>query len=160
MTKRVMDEYVQAELVDVIEAIERTGQIVGIMLLSVEEWGDNVLPIIIGAAETASIKKGLGQLDFPRPLTHDLFVEVLETLGAQIEKVTIDSMINNVYTATLYIKDRDGKVYTFDSRPSDAVALAVRVGAPIFVARTLQRYAEPLSKFSELRGGGGEEGKV
>jgi len=147
-------------LVDIIEAIERTGQIVGIMLLATDEWGDNVLPIIIGAAETASIKKGLGQLDFPRPLTHDLFIEVLDTLGARIEKVTIDSMINNVYTATLYIKDRDGKVYTFDSRPSDAVALAVRAGAPIFVARSLQRYVEPLSRFTELRRGVDEEGKV
>ncbi len=142
-----MVRYLKGEIIAVIEAYDRAGQQVGIMLIGVDEWGDKALPIIIGSSEMISIKKGLGEIDFPRPLSHDLFVEILESLGAVIDKITIDAIINGTYTATVYIKDGSGKVRSFDARPSDAVALAVRAGAPIYVAETLSAYAEDVSQY-------------
>jgi bifunctional DNase/RNase len=142
-----MVKYLKAELVSLVETVDSYGQLVGIMLIGAEEWGDKAVPIIIGAAETLSIKKGLGEVDFPRPLTHDLFVDVLEALGAAVEKITIDALVSNTYTATVYVKDREGRVHTFDSRPSDAVAIAVRVNAPIYIADTLEKHAEDVGKY-------------
>jgi bifunctional DNase/RNase len=142
-----MVKYLKAELVSLVETVDSYGQLVGIMLIGAEEWGDKAVPIIIGAAETLSIRKGLGEVDFPRPLTHDLFVDVLEALGAAVEKITIDALVSNTYTATVYVKDREGRVHTFDSRPSDAVAIAVRVNAPIYIADTLEKHAEDVGRY-------------
>jgi len=142
-----MVKYLKAELVSLVETVDSYGQLVGIMLIGAEEWGDKAVPIIIGAAETLSIKKGLGEVEFPRPLTHDLFVDVLEALGAAVEKITIDALVSNTYTATVYVKDREGRVHTFDSRPSDAVAIAVRVNAPIYIADTLEKHAEDVGRY-------------
>lgn len=142
-----MVKYLKAELVSLVETVDSYGQLVGIMLIGAEEWGDKAVPIIIGAAETLSIKKGLGEVDIPRPLTHDLFVDVLEALGAAVEKITIDALVSNTYTATVYVKDREGRVHTFDSRPSDAVAIAVRVNAPIYIADTLEKHAEDVGRY-------------
>lgn len=142
-----MVKYLKAELVTLVETLDSYGQLVGIMLIGAEEWGDKAVPIIIGAAETLSIKKGLGEVEFPRPLTHDLFVDVLEALGAAVEKITIDALVSNTYTATVYVKDREGRMHTFDSRPSDAVAIAVRVNAPIYIADTLEKHAEDVGRY-------------
>jgi len=142
-----MVKYLKAELVSLVETVDSYGQLVGIMLIGAEEWGDKAVPIIIGAAETLSIKKGLGEVEFPRPLTHDLFVDVLEALGAAVEKITIDALVSNTYTATVYVKDREGRMHTFDSRPSDAVAIAVRVNAPIYIADTLEKHAEDVGRY-------------
>ncbi|NAZ34709.1 MAG: bifunctional nuclease family protein [Pyrobaculum sp.] len=142
-----MVKYLKAKLVSLVETVDSYGQLVGIMLIGAEEWGDKAVPIIIGAAETLSIKKGLGEVDFPRPLTHDLFVDVLEALGAAVEKITIDALVSNTYTATVYVKDREGRMHTFDSRPSDAVAIAVRVNAPIYIADTLEKHAEDVGRY-------------
>lgn len=142
-----MVKYLKAELVSLVETVDSYGQLVGIMLIGAEEWGDKAVPIIIGAAETLSIKKGVGEVDFPRPLTHDLFVDVLEALGAAVEKITIDALVSNTYTATVYVKDREGRMHTFDSRPSDAVAIAVRVNAPIYIADTLEKHAEDVGRY-------------
>ncbi|MFN7105228.1 MAG: bifunctional nuclease family protein, partial [Pyrobaculum sp.] len=148
-----MARYLKAELIDLIETVDPHGQVVGIMLIGAREWGDRAVPIVIGAAETLSIKKGMGEVDFPRPLSHDLFIEVVEALGAEIEKITIDAVVNNTFTATVYVKDREGKIHTFDSRPSDAVALAVRINAPIYMAENLAKYAEDLRKYIPPPGG-------
>ncbi|MEM0369877.1 MAG: DUF151 domain-containing protein [Pyrobaculum sp.] len=142
-----MVRYLKAELISLIEMIDSYGQLVGVMLIGAEEWGDKAVPIIIGSAETLSIKRGLGEVDFPRPLSHDLFIEVLEALGAAVEKVTIDALVSTTYTATLYIRDREGKIHSFDARPSDAVAVAVRVNAPIYISENLEKYAEDIRKY-------------
>lgn len=132
-----------------------------VMLLSTEEWGDNVLPIWIGMAEALSIQKAMGQIDFPRPLTHDLLVDILERLNATIEKITIDALVDHTYTATIYLKDnRTGSQHYIDARPSDAVAIALRINAPIYVARHLKQYTVPIN---ELMGKSQEsegEGKI
>ncbi len=118
-----------------------------IMLIGTDEWGDYVLPIAIGIAEAFSIQKAMGQADSPRPLTHDLLVEILERLNATVEKVTIDAFVNQIYTATIYLKDnRTGKEHYIDARPSDAVAIALRVNAPIYIASHLKQYTVPISE--------------
>lgn len=76
-----------------------------------------------------------------------MFIEVLEALGAAVEKVTIDALVSTTYTATLYIRDREGKIHSFDARPSDAVAVAVRVNAPIYISENLEKYAEDIRKY-------------
>lgn len=146
------NDFIKAKIVSVIEATDQTGQPVGVVLIGTDEWHNRVLPIVIGGAETLSLKKGMNELDFPRPLTHDLLVDVLETLGATIDKIEIDSLVQGVFTATVYIKDSKGKVYRFDSRPSDAMALAVRVNAPIFVAKFLYDYTEDISNYTQDKG--------
>ncbi len=145
------NDFLKAKIVAVIDATDQTGQPIGIVLISTDEWGNRVLPIVIGGAETLSLQKGLNTIDFPRPLTHDLFIDVLENLGANIEKVEIDSLVQGVFTATVYIKDSKGKIYRFDSRPSDAMALAVRANAPIYVAKFLYDYTEDISNYTSNR---------
>jgi len=94
--------------------------------------GDRTLPIIIGEFEAQSIALGLENIKPPRPITHDLILSVLETLGAKIERVVVTELKNNTYYAVIHIR-RKMKLYEVDSRPSDAIALAVRENVPIFV---------------------------
>ena len=86
------DQYGRARLIDVIDYDGERA----IMLFSVEGWGDYVLPICIDSAMAFSIRKAIENLNFPRPLTHDLLVTILEKLDVTIEKVTIDAMIDNI----------------------------------------------------------------
>lgn len=99
-----------------------------------------VLPIYIGPFEANGILMKLQNLTFPRPLTYDLFKNVLDSIGAFVEKVVISDLRDNTFYAILYIAFRD-MVLEIDSRPSDAVALAVRYNAPIFVAEHVIRQA-------------------
>lgn len=94
--------------------------------------GDETLPIWIGKPEADSIALALGKVITPRPLTHDLIRNMLEELEVRITKVVIKDLIENTYYALIYTHDGI-KEKTIDSRPSDAVAIALRVQAPIFV---------------------------
>ena len=77
----------------------------------------------------------------------DLLVDVMRSLGAGLERVLIDKLVNNTFHAKLEIKSKDGQVKTVDSRPSDSIALAVRFKAPIFVAdEVLQKSSLPQSQ--------------
>ncbi len=137
-------EYTKAELLGVYP-IRIQGLIPGfVMLLRGEEWDGKILPIYIGSAEAMSISWALRGVKPERPMTHDLLVSILGTLGIDVEKVTIDAMIGNIYTATIVLKkDENEKTSRFyiDARPSDSVAIAVRTGAPIFLANILEKYA-------------------
>lgn len=97
-----------------------------------ELHGDRTLPIIIGEYEAQSIALGLEKIKPPRPITHDLTLRLLETLGAKIERIVVTELKNNTYFAVIYLR-RKVKVYEIDSRPSDAIALAVRQNIPIYV---------------------------
>ncbi|HFE63664.1 MAG TPA: hypothetical protein ENK14_04510 [Caldithrix sp.] len=97
-----------------------------------ELHGDRTLPIIIGEYEAQSIALGLEKIKPPRPITHDLTLRLLETLGAKIERIVVTELKNNTYFAVIYLR-RKVKVYEVDSRPSDAIALAVRQNIPIYV---------------------------
>lgn len=94
--------------------------------------GDETLPIWIGKPEADSIALALGKVITPRPLTHDLIKNMLEELEIRITKVVITDLIDNTYYALIYTHD-GVRERTIDSRPSDAVAIALRVQAPIFV---------------------------
>lgn len=94
--------------------------------------GPSTLPIWIGKPEADSIALALGKVATPRPLTHDLVKNVVDSLGVEITKITITEIRDNTYFASIHIGS-DGREAPVDSRPSDAVAVALRVNAPIFV---------------------------
>jgi bifunctional DNase/RNase len=91
------------------------------------------MPIWIGQAEALSISLAVEGTPPPRPLTHDLLKSVLERLGATVEAVLVDDLYNNTYYAKLTVRV-DSKVIDIDCRPSDAIALGLRVKVPIYVA--------------------------
>lgn len=93
--------------------------------------GDRYLPIWIGAWEASAIAMRLQGLAAERPLTHDLFVAALERLGVRVVRVVISELADETYHARLHL-ERDGVEVEVDSRPSDALAIAVRAGAEIF----------------------------
>ncbi|HSL26939.1 MAG TPA: bifunctional nuclease family protein [Acidimicrobiia bacterium] len=98
-----------------------------------EQAGTRYLPIWIGASEAQAIASALEGIEPPRPQTHDLLRLVVETLGAEIDRVDVVELRNNIYYADLVMK-RAGESFHLSSRPSDAIALAVRAQAPVFVA--------------------------
>lgn len=102
------------------------------ILLLKEVDGSNTLPIWIGKPEADSIALALGKVETPRPLTHDLVKNIADGLKVKIAKIVITEIQDNTYYALICLND--GKKETLvDSRPSDAVAVALRVNAPIFV---------------------------
>lgn len=102
------------------------------ILLLREFDGKATLPIWIGKPEADSIALALGKVETPRPLTHDLIRNITDSLKVRITKIIVTEILDNTYYALVCIND--GKKETLiDSRPSDAVAVALRVNAPIFV---------------------------
>jgi bifunctional DNase/RNase len=108
------------------------------------KFTDRLLPIFIDQGQAVNIQLALkGQLS-PRPMTHDLFSEVLNQLGAIVDKVVIEDLQQNTFYASLYVQVEKGVAASskrFDARPSDCLALAVRVGAPIHVTEKLMEQA-------------------
>ena len=98
-----------------------------------ERGGSRRFPIIIGPFEVYAIHRFVHNEPPQRPLTHELLGSVLSELGATLERVVVNDLRDNTFFARIFLK-RDGQVYELDSRPSDAMALAVQKGAPIFVA--------------------------
>ena len=91
-----------------------------------EEDGDREFPILIGIFEATNIDRRVKEeYHPPRPLTHDLIVRVADSLGAKIESVVITDLNDHTYFAQLNLRKQDGEVITIDSRPSDAIAVAV-----------------------------------
>ena len=103
-----------------------------IVLLKTVE-GNKFLPIWIGHPEAAAILMKLQGASTPRPMTHDLLSEVLESMDAKCEKVSVTELRDNTFYASITISS-NGSELEIDSRPSDALALAVRCSAPIFAA--------------------------
>lgn len=93
---------------------------------------DLQLPIFIGLMEASAIAAAREKLELPRPMTHDLLKSVLETLGGELQAIEVTRLEESTFHALLHVK-RNGKVVTIDSRPSDAIALALRTRSPIFV---------------------------
>ena len=96
--------------------------------------GKTVLPIWVGIFEANAIAMQLEEVVSPRPMTHDLLKNVIEGLEAQVEQVVITDLKDNTFFAAIHIL-RNGARFTIDARPSDAMALALRASAPIFVER-------------------------
>ena len=91
------------------------------------------LPIWIGSAEASSIIRKIENLTVSRPMTHDLVIDIIKKTGYQISKVEINDVEKETYYATIYLKNEKDEVVEIDSRPSDAIAIAIRVDAPIYV---------------------------
>lgn len=104
-----------------------------IALLRERTGAKRVLPIFIGAPEASAIAFALEEVVTPRPMTHDLLREILDDLGVSLEKVTVTELRDGVFHAELELNGSDG-VHTISSRPSDAIALAARTGAPIYAS--------------------------
>jgi bifunctional DNase/RNase len=103
-----------------------------IVILKVDDE-NRYLPIWIGQPEARSILMKLQNQEFSRPLTHDLAVNLVSELGGSMEKVTVTELRDSTFFATISVQI-DGRTIEIDSRPSDAIALAVRSGAEIFAA--------------------------
>jgi len=101
-----------------------------------EKAAERYLPIWIGPAEADAIAVKLQGVNVPRPLTHDLLNSVIDTLGAKINSIIVTDLKNDTFYAKIVL-NVDGGQIEIDSRPSDALALAVRVGAPIYVDETV-----------------------
>src|ERR687884_509132 len=95
--------------------------------------GNKFLPIWIGHPEAAAILMKLQSHSAPRPMTHDLVTDMLEQLGAQVTRIVVTELRENTFYAQITVQ-QDGSEVEIDSRPSDAIALAIRAEAPIFAA--------------------------
>ncbi len=115
---------------------------------------ERFLPIWIGQFEAEAITVSLQEVEVPRPLTHDLLRIVLQTLGAEVQRINIVDLRDDVFYARIVVRV-NGKELEIDSRPSDALALAVRVHAPVFVEeRVMQEAAaEPEKEIQPGEGG-------
>ena len=95
--------------------------------------GNKFLPIWIGHAEAAAILMKLQETSTPRPMTHDLFTDVMRELNTHVARITVTELRDNTFYARITLSS-DASEIDVDSRPSDAIALAVRANAPIFAA--------------------------
>lgn len=101
-----------------------------------EKDGNRMIPIYIGHAEANAIAMELAEVKFERPLTHDLMQQVIIGLGAELSRVVLTRVEKSTYYAELHLR-RDDHVIQIDARPSDSIAIALRLKAPIFAAEDL-----------------------
>ncbi|MFH1085089.1 MAG: bifunctional nuclease family protein [Chloroflexota bacterium] len=120
------------------------------IVLLKENQGERFLPIWIGQAEAEAIALRLQGTAVPRPMTHDLLLNMIEELTGKLRYVVVNDLNNNTFYAGIAV-DHDSEVQLVDSRPSDAIALAVRAEAPIFVEQAVLDKAGIVSA-PDLRG--------
>jgi len=94
----------------------------------------NAVPIWIGLIEASAIATELEKIQLSRPMTHDLLKNILSALGVRVTKIEVNDLRDNTFFASIFL-DREGRVLEIDSRPSDAIALALRTGATIYIAK-------------------------
>jgi bifunctional DNase/RNase len=113
---------------------------------------DTAVPIFIGQLEAQSILIGMGNVPMPRPLTHDLFLTVMQKAGVSIERIEITELKEGTFYAQLIIK-KQGQSGIIDARPSDSLALAVRDKCPIFIdEEVVEEAGIPVSTITEQVG--------
>ena len=128
------------------------------ILLLKEEKGNRYLPIWIGPYEASAIALELSNIKTPRPMTHDLIINIINNLNISVDNIEITDIKNNTFYAIINIKNKDRKIIKIDSRPSDAIATAVRIKCDIFVAEhvlvsgglKIQSIDEEVKKFKEF----------
>ena len=102
------------------------------------------LPIVIGIVEAAAIGRRLEGVEPPRPMTHDLLGNVLDSLGATLDAITINDLVDGAFIASLTVTKDDGTAVEIDARPSDALALGIAHQVPIFAEdRVIDQAVEP-----------------
>ncbi|EEP60505.1 bifunctional nuclease family protein [Sulfurihydrogenibium yellowstonense] len=104
-----------------------------VLLLKGKE-NDEILTIWIGVFEANSIAMHLESMTYPRPLTYDLFTNILNSLSTSVENVIIHTLKDNTYYASIILRDKEGRTVEIDARPSDAINIALRSGCPILVS--------------------------
>ena len=121
-----------------------------------DDTGKKLLPIWIGASEGNSIALAMSNVKAARPPTHDILVNILDRLDVEIARVVISDLIDNTFYASLYLL-QNNKEFHIDSRPSDAIAIAIRIGAPVFVEEEVlaKQDATTLDTWMKNLGGGG-----
>ena len=125
---------------------------VGFVVLLKGTDDERALPIFIGAAEAQAIAIHMNNVEVPRPLTHDLLKNTLDFLECRLQRVEVCDIRDSTFYATLVL-ERDGNEMRMDSRPSDAIALALRCDAPIYVYKKVMTEAGRVFSESELGGG-------
>ncbi len=110
--------------------------------------GSAILPIWVGIYEANAIALEIEKVQTPRPMTHDLLKNMLLGLNVQVEKVVVNDLRDDTFYALIWMK-RDGQRMSIDSRPSDALALALRVDCPIFVEEEVLKNSKISSAVSE-----------
>jgi hypothetical protein len=108
------------------------------------------LPIWIGVFEANAIAMRMEGIEPPRPMTHDLLQATVRGLGASVDKVLISDLKDNTFYAVVHLRCEDQRVMTLDSRPSDALALALRSDAPIFVLQSVLERAEAVDLLQKV----------
>ena len=127
-----------------------------------EASGSGILPIWVGVYEANAIALEIEKVSTPRPMTHDLIKNVLAGLDAHVHKIVVTELKEDTFYAVIWM-ERDGRIISVDSRPSDALALALRVDCPIFVedevlktskkaANSAEATSEEMRKFLENLG--------
>ncbi len=117
------------------------------VVVLVDLTGQKALPIWIGVFEAEAISRGLDDVVTLRPMTHDLMKQILDTFQVSLTRVVINELKGNTFYAMLYL-NVEGREMIVDSRPSDAIALAVRVKAPIFVAESVVEATKQMGLFA------------
>ena len=113
-----------------------------------DSGGDAVLPIWVGIYEANAIALEIEKVTTPRPMTHDLIKNVLTGLGTQVHKIVVSELREDTFFAVIWL-ERDGRIISIDSRPSDALALALRMDCPIFVADEVLKSSKLASAASD-----------
>ena len=132
--------FVQVEVMEVVPTDD------GFAVLLLHKEADLVLPIFIGNAEGLAIKQRLEKQPSPRPMTHDLLEDVITELGAKLVRIEIDDLKANTFLGRLVL-EHNKKQLTLDSRPSDSIAIALGLSAPILVSHSvLDRAGVPLKE--------------
>lgn len=115
--------------------------------------GERILPIWIGAVEGNAIALGIQRTRVPRPMSHDLICNILGTMGVEVLRVVITDLKDNIFYALLCLKVKEAELLV-DCRPSDAIALAVRLGTPIYCTEKVLEAGEDLRAIRERHGCG------
>ncbi len=137
-----------------IAGIEVQGPVGEPMVIVKEKEGKRIVPIWIGPLEAQALYVGWRKIPTPRPLTPDLLLMVLRSLGGTLERVVLTTVALNTYFARLEVRDATGTLHLIDARPSDAMALAVRTGVPLLATEEmLSRSGIPIGERGKEKGG-------
>jgi hypothetical protein len=124
----------------------------GFFVLLKEINGERTLPIFVGPLEARSIASVLGDEKFARPMTHDLFKNVLDMLGCTLLRVEVCDLVNDTFYGKLIVRSNDERTLEIDSRPSDAIALALRCKALVQVAEKVMEEASMMIDLQLMQG--------
>jgi len=118
-----------------------------VIILKDKTTGEKVLPIWIGVLEATPLATSLQQIQYDRPMTHDLFKNFISYMQMQVQKIEISDIVDNTYRAKIYFSSQD-YVFSLDARPSDAITLALKFKSPIYASDTVLQESLPQKAFT------------